>query len=107
MIKLKRKTGIEHWNVLCRWGVCTSLANPSQLVLKPGSPDSNIEMSWKVFAGPLGETLPPLIALRAKTDGVALDRDNLAAYFKGHLERGIASLQSIDSLTRLSELHRK
>jgi DNA sulfur modification protein DndE len=29
LIRLKRHTGIEHWNVLCRWAFCRSLAEPS------------------------------------------------------------------------------
>ncbi|TAG66806.1 MAG: DUF1832 domain-containing protein, partial [Oscillatoriales cyanobacterium] len=27
--KLKRSTKIDRWNVLCRWGFCRSLAEPS------------------------------------------------------------------------------
>ena len=29
LIKLKRVTGIEHWNVLCRWALCVSLSEQS------------------------------------------------------------------------------
>ena len=30
LIKLKRVTGIKNWNVLCRWGLCASLAETSR-----------------------------------------------------------------------------
>src|SRR5262249_53471841 len=51
LIRLKIKTGIEHWNVLCRWAFCLSLKEDS-----PPSPidipaDSNVELSWQVFGG--------------------------------------------------------
>ena len=29
LITLKRRTGIMHWNVLCRWALCRSLAEPA------------------------------------------------------------------------------
>ena len=29
LIKLKRVTGIKQWNVLCRWALCVSLADPT------------------------------------------------------------------------------
>ena len=30
LIKLKRVTGIEHWNVLCRWALCVSADRTAQ-----------------------------------------------------------------------------
>ena len=29
LLRLKRRTGIKNWNVLCRWGLCRSLAEPT------------------------------------------------------------------------------
>ena len=29
LTKLKRQTRIDRWNVLCRWALCRSLAEPS------------------------------------------------------------------------------
>jgi len=52
LIKLKRVTGIEHWNVLCRWALCVSLAESSIPPAAKIPSDSNVEMSWKVFGGP-------------------------------------------------------
>ena len=31
LIALKKRTGIENWNILCRWGFCLSLADRSPL----------------------------------------------------------------------------
>jgi DNA sulfur modification protein DndE len=105
LVKLKRKTGIEHWNVLCRWAFCASLSHPSRPVTVT-LPDSNVEMSWKVFAGSLSETLPAILVLRARQDGVSHEREPLAEYFKNHLERGISHIQNtkdlVDLLKRVS-----
>ena len=30
LITLKRRTGIENWNVICRWAFCASSAEPSR-----------------------------------------------------------------------------
>ena len=51
LIRLKRFTGIEHWNVLCRWAFCRSLAEPSVPPPARIVTDSNVEMSWRVFGG--------------------------------------------------------
>jgi DNA sulfur modification protein DndE len=51
LIKLKRSTGIKNWNVLCRWAFCVSLNLKERPIGHDIKADSNIEMSWKVFAG--------------------------------------------------------
>lgn len=88
LIVLKRKTGIENWNVLCRWALCLSLAD-STIPPKEDIPsDSNVEMTWKTFAGeyhPVYTTL--LIASFQKSES-----GNLIEFFKSHLSRGIALL---------------
>lgn len=101
LIRLKRKTGIEHWNVACRWALCASLSNSSKPVVSP-SPDSNIEMSWKVFCGSLIDVFPALLLVRAKKDGINVsNRESLAQYFRSHLERGISQLNGVKDLSGL------
>ena len=51
LVKLKRVTGIQHWNVLCRWGFCLSLSEPGVPPATEIPSDSNVEMSWRVFGG--------------------------------------------------------
>ena len=49
--RLKGKTGIQNWNVLCRWAFCFSLKEgtiPTDIEINS---DSNVEMSWLTFAG--------------------------------------------------------
>ena len=63
LITLKRRTGIAHWNVLCRWAFCRSLAEPAPPPAAKLTLDSNVEMTWRVFAGDLGDVLWALVAL--------------------------------------------
>jgi DNA sulfur modification protein DndE len=99
---MKRRTGVEHWNVLCRWALFDSLANPNKPVQQTSSPESNIDMTWDVFGGESATVIAAMIVQRAKTDGVKLVKPELASYFRSHLERGISQLQNYSSLTSLS-----
>ena len=90
LVKLKRITGIKQWNVLCRWALCASLADDSPPLVRTVRPDSNVEMSWKVFAGPLDVELEGLLIDRLAngSEGFGSLTDMLAA----HLHRGIGQL---------------
>lgn len=99
LIKIKRRTGLEHWNEICRVALCRSLANPTPPTKPLKMGESSIDMEWKTFAGPYSEEFAAAITLRANTDGVDLaSRDALADYIKAHIERGIASLQNVKTL---------
>ncbi len=94
LIRLKRYTGIEHWNVLCRWAFCRSLAEPSVPPPAKIPADSNVEMSWRVFGGRYHELYTALLKERCLGDGIPLEEDLLAQQFRLHLHRGIAYLAS-------------
>ena len=95
LTRLKVKTGIEHWNVLCRWALCISLQAENAPPKLATAVDSNVEMTWRTFAGVFGDALSSLVILRARNDSVDLgDPDAIARYFRAHLERGISKLQA-------------
>jgi DNA sulfur modification protein DndE len=64
LIRLKRQTGIQQWNILCRWALLTSLADPTEPPDHKIPADSSVEMDWKTFAGEYGEVFLALLALR-------------------------------------------
>ena len=109
LVRLKRKTGIENWNVLCRWAFCLSLAEPSVPPDRKVAADSNVEMTWKVFGGQQHDVYYALLKERCLEDGFEIDTETLSKQFHLHLARGIAylagmkSLKSIDGLTGLAE----
>ncbi|MES3150898.1 DNA sulfur modification protein DndE [Sphingomonas faeni] len=92
LIRLKRHTGIEHWNVLCRWAFCRSLAEPNVPPPSRIPADSNVEMSWRVFGGRNHEIYLALLKERCLRDGFELDGETLDGQFRLHLHRGIAYL---------------
>jgi DNA sulfur modification protein DndE len=101
LVTLKRRTGIEHWNVLCRWAFLDSLANPNRPVQAKNLAESNLEMHWDVFAGDIADYLLAALAIRAAREGVKPTKVEMAEYFRSHLERGITQLQSAANLSEL------
>ena len=72
LIRLKTKTGINQWNIVCRWAFCLSLreATPPSPIDVPA--DSNVEMTWPVFAGEYHELYLALLKERLVRDGIEL-----------------------------------
>jgi len=108
LVNLKRKTGIENWNVLCRWAFFLSLSEPSIPPASKIPSDSNVEMSWRVFGGTFAEVFDALFVARCEKDEVDIeDEKKVAEHFKLHLHRGIAYLandKKIKDILGLAEL---
>lgn len=102
LIKIKRRSGLEHWNEICRVALCKSLANNTLPTSPEKSSDSSIDMDWKTFAGRYHKELEALVILKAHIDNIdTLKNDSIAEYFRAHLERGINSLQNTKDLHSL------
>jgi len=105
LVVLKRKTGITNWNVLCRWGFCISLKEPSippeEKKLKL---NSSVEMNWKIFAGKNADLYSALLIQRCKQDGFKLTEKNLNEQFKLHLHRGIAYLVNDSNVNNIADM---
>jgi DNA sulfur modification protein DndE len=107
LITLKRRTSITHWNVLCRWAFCRSLAEPTPPPAAKHPADSSVQMDWRTFAGPHGDIYWALLRQRCHSDGLPLDEDTLAQQFRIHLHRGIGYLvgdRNMRTITDLLEL---
>src|SRR6185437_11794301 len=104
LIKLKRVTGIEHWNVLCRWALCVSLAEKGIPPNAKIPADSNVEMSWRVFGGRYADLYLALVKERCLRDKLGTDAETIAQQFRLHLHRGIAYLASNKKLKRIDDL---
>lgn len=92
LITLKKRTGIQNWNVICRWAFCMSLAEKSPLPNEDVVADSSVEMTWKTFSGGKEDLYMGLLLLKAKKDGIQYDEVKINNYFKLHLHRGISYL---------------
>lgn len=103
LIKLKRITGIQHWNVLCRWGFCISLAEPRAPSITEFPLDSNVEMNWRVFGGRHSDLYLGLLKERMNRDGYPLDSETILQQFRLHLHRGIAYLANDHKMNGIAD----
>ncbi|MCL2598591.1 MAG: DNA sulfur modification protein DndE [Firmicutes bacterium] len=105
LIGLKTKTGIQHWNVLCRWALCFSLCE-SSMPPPPGKAeeDSNVEMSWQTFGGEYHEVYERMIRQRCIQDGLGTEMDVLWQQFRLHLDRGISYLLATNYVKTVDDL---
>jgi DNA sulfur modification protein DndE len=94
LIKIRRQTGVENWNILCRWALCVSLREPTPPAQPREKLDGGIEMTWKVFAGEDGETLGALVKMRTSRDGLGDQAEGLSKCLRAHINRGLAYLAS-------------
>ncbi len=102
--RLKGKTGIQNWNILCRWALCYSLSENTIPTDMEITADSNVEMSWHTFAGEYHEIYTALLKARCLKDGLPIDEETLAKYFKLHLNRGISYLSGTNVIKSIDDL---
>jgi DNA sulfur modification protein DndE len=101
--RLKNRTGIPNWNVLCRWAVSASLGMDTPPPRWIAQEESNIDMDWKTFAGDQADILSALIYQSAEKYGESKP-EALPAFFRAHLERGINSIQNVKKLSDIAQL---
>jgi len=94
LMKVRRQTGIENWNILCRWALCLSLREETPPPAVKQKLDGGVEMTWKVFSGEEGDTLSAMIVVRTNEDGFDTDVEGPANCLKAHLHRGLSYMAS-------------
>ena len=102
--RLKGKTGIKNWNVLCRCALCYSLSEktiPTDIEIPA---DSNLEMSWYTFGGEYCELYEALMKAWCIEQNLPTDEETLAKYFRLNLERGISHLSGTGFIKSLDDL---
>ncbi len=102
--RLKSRTGLEHWNELCRWAINISLLEPTKPPNKNIPTDSNTVIPWHIFAGDYGDFYLDLIRMRCIEDGLNLDDDTVANQFRQHLKRGIGYMFANKKLRTAADL---
>ncbi len=102
--RLKGKTGIKNWNVLCRWALCYSLRENTIPADVQINSDSNVEMSWFTFSGEYSELYEALVKVWCLDKGLSTDDDTVSKYFKLHLERGIGYLSGTNFIKSMDDL---
>ena len=104
LIRLKTRTGISQWNILCRWAFCLSLSEPTPPTPIEIPADSNVEMSWAVFGGEWHELYLALLKERCVRDGLETSPETLNRQFRLHLHRGIGYLATPNKIRSIGDL---
>ncbi|PSB09189.1 DNA sulfur modification protein DndE [Pleurocapsa sp. CCALA 161] len=104
LVKLKRNTKIKQWNILCRWALCRSLAEPSIPSPVPIKTDSKVEIAWNVFGGEIADMLLIALKQRCYQDGLGTEQDTLKEQFNLHLHRGIGYLAGDNNISQIEDL---
>lgn len=94
LIKVRRVTGIEQWNIICRWALCLSLREDTPPLPAKGRLEGGVEIQWKTFAGEYGDLFTALILNRLGRDGYADHEDGPSQSLRAHLHRGLGYLAS-------------
>ena len=102
--RLKGKTGIKNWNILCRWALCYSLSEKTIPTDIPNNSESNLEMSWYTFAGEFDEIYDALLKEWCLEVGLPTDHDTIVKYFRLNLEIGIAHLCGTGLIKNIQDL---
>ena len=102
--RLKNRTGIPNWNVLCRWAVSASLAMETPPPRWNAQEESNIDMDWKTFAGGHQEVYWALLVQRVHDDGLPTDNETLTREFYRHLHRGLGLLANLSQKPTIRNL---
>lgn len=109
LIRLKRYTGIEHWNELCRWAFCLSLAENTRPPATRSKLEGGVDMSWRTFAGAYPDVYLAVLKQRCVEDGLGVAPEILNEQLRLHIQRGLGYLagrkiRSISDLVSIAAL---
>jgi DNA sulfur modification protein DndE len=104
LIRLKRITGIDNWNVLCRWALCLSLADKNLPPRLRSTGDAAVEMTWKTFAGDQADVYAALLIQRAHEEIMPATREVLSELARVHITRGIGFLTARRQMSGVGDL---
>jgi DNA sulfur modification protein DndE len=88
LVQLKKNTGIQTWNVLCRLAFCHSLKDQS-LPRNIDEALNGVEMNYDTFAGTHKGLYLGLLIQNLVKNNVEISKTNLTKYLRAHIGRGI------------------
>lgn len=89
---LKRRTGIEHNNVICRHALCISLANPSVPPDENFSFAGGLEIDWRTLTGGQEALYTNVLVVRLLSEGRHVSEESIRQTFLLHVHRGLSYL---------------
>ncbi|OXI77356.1 DNA sulfur modification protein DndE [Burkholderia sp. AU31280] len=106
LVTLKRRTGIEHNNALCRHALCISLANASIPPEENFSFAGGLEIDWRTLTGGQEALYTNLLIVRLLMEGKRVSDESIRQTFLLHVHRGLSYLVSRRDDDLLAELSR-
>ncbi|ONH49550.1 hypothetical protein CcI49_08780 [Frankia sp. CcI49] len=107
IMTLVRRTGVRHRNVLLRWALCRSLAEPSRPPSLPEWTEKPVDIAWRLVSGQLGELPWLLLVARLREDNLPWDQQTATDELHRHIARGLLYLagdREIKDSTSLAKL---
>ena len=92
--KIKSKTGIQNWNIICRWAFCLSLKQDTPPRVIDEKLDG-VEMTYETFAGKHSNIYLTLLINSLKKHKLEIHQLNLNKYLRAHINRGISILYNL------------
>ena len=92
--RLKFYTGIQNWNIICRWAFCLSLKQESAPRVIDEKLDG-VEMTYETFAGKHSNIYLTLLMNSLKKHKLEINQLNLNKYLRAHINRGISILYNL------------
>ena len=92
--RLKFNTGIQNWNIICRWAFCLSLKQESAPRVVDEKLDG-VEMTYETFAGKHSNIYLVLLMNSLKKHELEIHQLNLNKHLRAHINRGISILYNL------------
>jgi len=105
LTRIKAVTGIQYWNVICRWGLCLSIKQSTLPRLIEEKLDG-IEIDYDVFVGKNKTIYTQLLINDLQKHKIEITKENLYKYLYAHVNRGVSiiynyKMKSISDLASL------
>lgn len=100
LITLKRRTGIQHYNALCRHALCISLENPTEIPNEELNFTGGLEIDWRTIAGESSNTLVNLTLVSSNAQ--AINDEQLKMLITSHIHRGLSYLLNFDEASLIT-----
>jgi len=94
LITIRKRTNCENWNIICRWAFLAAIKDSEKVTYENIITDSNVEMTWRTFAGHYEKLYMALLIKDLKKQGIEINKKNVNDYFKIYLHNGISILMS-------------
>ncbi len=91
--RLKQLTGIETWNVLCRWAFCLSIKQEN-LPREIEETLDGVEIDYEVFVGKNRDIYTQLLINNLLKYKIEINKRNLGKYLYAHVNRGVNIMYS-------------